>query len=89
MLIGMLILAGIVIAGCLLAGAREGLQEVHKLGHPPRNTKGIENEEEFKTEEFTFHSNGLRLSAIKYYPNTESKGTIIACHYLGGSKYSI
>lgn len=50
MLIGMLILAGIVIAGCLLAGAREGLQEVHKLGHPPRNTKGLENEEEFKTE---------------------------------------
>lgn len=92
MLIGVLIILILAISalvGYSLPGVKEGLREVHKLGHPPRNAKGIGMEKEFRTEEFVFLSRGLRLSAVKYYPNSEPKGTIIACHYLGGSKYTI
>lgn len=64
---------------------------VHALSHPSirkhrpyiDNTLASHRKFEFKTK------NGLNLKAIEYEPALEPRGTIIACHYLGGSKESI
>lgn len=44
----------------------------------------------YKRNKFSFVSKGgVTLSAEEWLPNTEIRGTIIACHYLGGSKNAI
>jgi len=64
---------------------------VHSLSHPSvrkhrpciDNTLVSYKKFEFKTKD------GLNLKAIEYIPTSKPRGTIIAFHYLGGSKESI
>lgn len=74
----------------ILVQVRKGWKLVDTINHPKRSAFMSLEEISYDVELFSFNtSDKIRLSAIKYKPNTKSKGTIIACHYLGGSKYSI
>ena len=58
--------------------------------HPKRSGSLDLNDIPYEVRKFDFLSkDGIRLSAIEYVTNQPPKGTILACHYLGGSKTSI
>lgn len=62
--------------------------QVYELMHPKRNRIQLRNH--INCEEFNFKSyDGCRLRGIVVYPNISTIGTILVCHYLGGSKESI
>ena len=68
----------------------KGYKLVYEGSHPkkskPINLRSIP----YRCREFDFQSQDkLKISAIEYIPKQNPKGTIIACHYLGGSKTSI
>lgn len=54
----------------------------------PRRTIGKKFEKiPYKTKSFSFTSkDNILINAIEWIPNVEIRGTVIACHYLGGSK---
>ena len=63
---------------------------VHDTSHPARANSLIPEDIPYRYHLFRFKSKKkLTLSAIEYVPNQASKGTIIAFHYLGGSKTAI
>ncbi|SCY70603.1 alpha/beta hydrolase [Alkaliphilus peptidifermentans] len=85
----------IIVAFCLLIFITYSLMEayylVHSLSHPAirKHLIGINNTL-VSNKKFDFKSNtGLKLKAIEYLPALMPRGTIIAFHYLGGSKESI
>lgn len=68
----------------------KGYQLVYEGSHPKRCHLINENNIPYGYRKFTFQSqDNLKMSAIEYIPNQKPKGTIMACHYLGGSKTSI
>lgn len=55
--------------------------------HPKRAVVSKLEEIPYRRNKFSFVSkSGITLSAAEWLPNKEIKGTVIACHYLGGSK---
>lgn len=63
---------------------------VYKGSHPRKSKVMDLKYIPYKCRKFYFKSkDNLKISAIEYIPNQKPKGTIIACHYLGGSKISI
>ncbi len=68
----------------------KGYKLVYEGSHPKRS-KGLDlGQIPFQTRRFSFLSkDNIEISAIEYIPNQFSRGTIIACHYLGGSKTAI
>lgn len=70
--------------------ARKGYKLVWEGCHPKRSQEMDLGSIAFKFRRFSFRSaNGALLSAIEYIPDQKRRGTILACHYLGGSKTSI
>lgn len=62
-------------------------KQVYELMHPKRNESRLN--DSITYEKFEFESyDGCRLKGIVVYPNISSIGTILVCHYLGGSKES-
>ena len=80
-------------AGMLAFAVRSavrGYRLVKETGHPKRAAPAEMRNIPWRTRCFHFSSgDGLPLAAIQYFPRGEAKGTIIACHYLGGSKTSV
>lgn len=71
-------------------GALQGYRLVRETSHPKRAAQVNLSDIPYKTRRFRFSScDGLSLSAIQYFPLEKPRGTILACHYLGGSKTSI
>lgn len=63
---------------------------VYENCHPKRADFSKLEEIPYKMEQFSFVSKtGITLAAALWLPNEEIKGTVIACHYLGGSKNAI
>ena len=68
---------------------RAGWRMVSELSHP-RRAASLDDVLDCETQKFSFSSACLtRLSAIVYQPQGAPRGTILAFHYLGGSKTSI
>ena len=82
--------AAVVILFAVTAGRiRTGWRMVGELSHPKRAAVSYDSFD-CQIKKFTFLSAGsTRLSAIVYEPQCAPKGTILAFHYLGGSKTSI
>ncbi len=80
-------------AGMLAFAVRSavrGYRLVKETSHPKRAAPTEIRNIPYRTRSFRFFSrDGLSLAAIQYFPRGEAKGTIIACHYLGGSKTSV
>lgn len=63
---------------------------VYENCHPKRVSASTMEEIPYKTKQFSFCSrDGILLAAVEWLPKQKIKGTIIACHYLGGSKNAI
>lgn len=62
---------------------------VYENCHPKRVSISILEGIPYNMKKFSFESEGITLSAIEWLPNQDIKGTVIACHYLGGSKNAI
>lgn len=68
----------------------KGCKLVYEGSHPKRSKSLDLAQIPFKTRRFSFLSkDNINISAIEYIPNQPPRGTIIACHYLGGSKTAI
>lgn len=86
----MLICVLIIIAIYIFYHIYIGYQLVYESSHPKRSDILYQPNIPYKYEKFNFESkDNLVLVGIVYLPLKESKGTIIASHYLGGSKFSI
>lgn len=63
---------------------------IHDTSHPPRSNSELPENMPFRYRLFCFRSSRkLTLQAIEYIPNQPPKGTVLAFHYLGGSKTAI
>ena len=68
----------------------KGYKLVYEGSHPKKSKPIHLRNIPYRYREFDFQSQDkLKISAIEYIPKQNPKGTIIACHYLGGSKTSI
>lgn len=68
----------------------DGVRLVHEGSHPRRNQSTAAKDSPYQRQSFEFVSaDGIVLAGVVYEPLTPKKGTILACHYLGGSKESI
>lgn len=89
-MIALIILAVICLGTYIIYKSWCGYRLAYECGHPKRAEEFRDKDIPFKTERFSFSSaDGLVLRAIQYIPAQQSKGTILACHYLGGTKKSI
>ncbi len=82
----------VLLTGLLYVGVqiRKGYKLVYEGSHPKRSQATPSIPQEAVQRRFSFVSrDGLQLAAIEYRPIPPVKGTVIACHYLGGSKTSI
>nr|WP_255711372.1 alpha/beta fold hydrolase [Pelosinus baikalensis] len=60
------------------------------MGHPKKNEFCLKKNSSITYRKFDFTAkDGLKLKGINYEPTINPKGTILACHYLGGSKEAI
>lgn len=68
----------------------KGYRLVYEGSHPKKSHSINIDNIPYRYRKFSFQSqDNLKISAIEYIPYQKPKGTIIACHYLGGSKTSI
>lgn len=84
--------AAVVLLGYLAVQIRDGWRMVRELSHPKRAAAPNVSEFDCFVHFFRFAStHGRSLSAVVYEPRAAVKrrGTILAFHYLGGSKTSI
>lgn len=89
-----MIIIPILICLLILAGALyyaiKSYKSIYELTHPVKyqydNTLKIPYT--YKKFEFMAHD-GIKLAGIDYQPKTDCKGTILVCHFLGGSKEAI
>ncbi len=74
----------------VLYSIERGRKLIYTCSHPKKITALSIETIPFEVEKFQFHSSdGLTLQGILYKPQQKARGTILCCHYLGGSKYSI
>ncbi len=82
-----LLLPGLLYTGVQI---KKGYKMAYEGSHPRRSQAAPAIPQEVIQRRFSFVSqDGLQLAAIEYKPIPPVKGTVIACHYLGGSKTSI
>ena len=62
---------------------------VYENCHPKRAAVSKWEGIPYRMKNFSFESKGITLSAMEWLPNQEIKGTVIVCHYLGGSKNAV
>lgn len=80
----------VLICSYIIYSIKKGYDLVYEGSHPKKSKLYSLESIPFKTNKFYFLSkDNITLSAIEYIPNQPSQGTILACHYLGGSKSSI
>lgn len=77
--------------GLLVYSLLQAYSLVQSLSHPPvKKHRPYPNSTSADCKKFDFITkDGLTLKAVDYMPAGKPRGTIIACHYLGGSKESI
>jgi len=69
---------------------RQVYKSVYELTHPIKYKYENNLEVPYTYEKFEFITHdGIKLVGIDYQPKTACKGTILACHFLGGSKEAI
>ncbi len=88
--IAVCVAAGVAVLFAATAGrVRAGWRMVGELSHP-RRAASLDDVLDCETQKFFFSSaRSTRLSAMVYQPQGAPRGTILAFHYLGGSKTSI
>ncbi|MCI8473527.1 MAG: alpha/beta hydrolase [Clostridiales bacterium] len=74
----------------LLYNAVKSYRWVYRLTHPVRYTQQTNTKAFYTYKKFTFQTkDGITLAGIDYCPKIACIGTVLVCHFLGGSKEAI
>lgn len=86
----MLALLGVLLILYLFFHFHRAYCMVYENCHPKRVAVSTMDKIPYEKKRFSFRSrDGILLAAVEWLPNQKIKGTVIACHYLGGSKNAI
>ncbi|MDR0286368.1 MAG: lysophospholipase [Clostridiales bacterium] len=69
---------------------RQVYKSVYELTHPVKYKYDLKLKIPYTYKKFDFRTrDGVKLAGIEYQPKTVCKGTILVCHFLGGSKEAV